>query len=260
VNRVGTRPFYGEFAWAFDLLIERPVEKECRVITAWFVERGVVPGAAVLDAGCGTGRYARELGRRGYVVHGIDLSQDLVAVAEQSLGPASAQVSFAVGDILTLPASRYDAVLCRGVLNDLLGEDARASAFASFSRAVLPGGVLVLDVREWDATVARKSREPLFRKRVETERGTLTFTSMTSLDVDTRQLLLKEQHTLALNGNERSSEYEFVMQCWTREELQSLFQRNGFRPVAYYGAYDPDIAPGASDRLVAVASRTEDAR
>ena len=261
MNRVDMpRPFYGEFAWAFDLLIDRPVEKECRTIASWFVERGVVPGASVLDAGCGTGRYATELGRRGYVVHGIDLSADLVAVAKQSPGAASAQVSFAVGDMLTLPASRHDAALCRGVLNDLLGEHARASAFASFRRAVRPGGVLALDVREWDATVARKTREPLFRKRVETDRGMLTFTSMTSLDVDTRQLLIKEQHTLVLNGHERSSEYEFVMQCWTREELDSLLQRNGFESVVYYGAYDPDIAPGASDRLVALAVRAEDAK
>jgi hypothetical protein len=90
--------------------------------------------------------------------------------------------------MLTLPASRYDAVLCRGVLNDLLGEQARASAFARSVGAVRPGGVLALDVREWDATVARKTREPLFRKNASRPTaGTLTFTSMTSLDVDTRQ-------------------------------------------------------------------------
>src|SRR5258707_923484 len=72
------RPFYCEFAWAFDLLIDRPVQKECSTIADWLVERGVVPGATLLDAGCGTGRYAIPLGRRGYVVHGIDRSADLM--------------------------------------------------------------------------------------------------------------------------------------------------------------------------------------
>src|SRR5687768_12728747 len=56
-----SRPFYGEYAWAFDLLIDRPVGQDCAAITAWFSERGVLPGAALLDAGCGTGRYAGEL-------------------------------------------------------------------------------------------------------------------------------------------------------------------------------------------------------
>jgi hypothetical protein len=50
------RPFYGEYAWAFDLLIDRPVRRECAAIVSWFIERGVLPGARVLDGGCGTGR------------------------------------------------------------------------------------------------------------------------------------------------------------------------------------------------------------
>jgi hypothetical protein len=54
-----------------------------------------------------------ELARRGYLVHGIDLSSELVAVATQSIRGRET-LSFAVGDILTLPEARYDAILCRG--------------------------------------------------------------------------------------------------------------------------------------------------
>src|SRR5262245_44727721 len=54
------RPFYTEYAWAFDLLIDRPVRSEGRTIAAWLAERGVSSGATLLDAGCGTGRYAIE--------------------------------------------------------------------------------------------------------------------------------------------------------------------------------------------------------
>ena len=39
--------------WAFDLLIDRPVEKECGVIATWLVGRGILPGAEILDAGAG---------------------------------------------------------------------------------------------------------------------------------------------------------------------------------------------------------------
>jgi SAM-dependent methyltransferase len=247
------RPFYGAFAWAFDLLIDRPVQKECSTIATWLVERGVVPGATILDAGCGTGRYAIELGRRGYVVHGIDASADLLAEAKRSLGSLAQPVSFAVGDILTLPVATYDAILCRGVLNDLVDEDARRSAFGSFARTLRADGVLILDVRDWEATAIRKAREPLFRKRVDTERGKLTFTSVTELDTATRQLIVRERHTLEVNGRERSSDYEFVMRCWTPAELQLLLRLNGFGSVVYFGAYDPALAPGVTDRLVAVA-------
>jgi 2-polyprenyl-3-methyl-5-hydroxy-6-metoxy-1,4-benzoquinol methylase len=98
------RPFYSEYAWAFDLLIDRPVRKECAAMAAWLVDRGVLPGSEILDAGCGTGRYAIELARRGYLVHGIDLSPDLIDVARQANGDGRG-VSFAVGDIAHLPPS-----------------------------------------------------------------------------------------------------------------------------------------------------------
>ena len=66
MNETRCRPFYAEYAWAFDLLIDRPVEKECAVIAAWLVGRGILPGAEILDAGCGTARSSRELARRGF--------------------------------------------------------------------------------------------------------------------------------------------------------------------------------------------------
>ena len=250
------RPFYAEYAWAFDLLIDRPVQSECRTIAAWLAERGVVPGAPLLDAGCGTGRYAMELNRHGYVVHGIDRSPDLVAQALRSADSAASSASFAVGDLLEDPLSRYDAILCRGVLNDFLGESARASVFAIFNRALRPNGVLVLDVREWTRTASRKAEEPIFHKTVATERGTLTFTSVTELNANDRQLVLTERHTLNHQGNERSSDYRFVMQCWTRDELDSYLTCSGFVAPAYFGAYAIDVAAGTTDRLVAVAQRT----
>ena len=247
------RPFYAEYAWAFDLLVDRPVRKECAAMAAWLVERGVLPGARLLDAGCGTGRYASELARRGYIVHGIDLSPELIDVATQSTGEARGSLSFAVGDILRQPDSRYDAILCRGVLNDFVDDAGRAAVFAAFARALRPPGVLILDVREWDASAVRKAREPVFRKRVDTDRGQLTFTSITALDRENRRLLLSERHTLANDGQERSSDYEFVMRCWTREELESSLAASGFGKFACFGAYDAGVDVGSTDRLVAVA-------
>jgi len=254
MSEVPSRPFYAEYAWAFDLLIDRPVQKECAVVAAWFVDRGIVPGAEILDAGCGTGRYARELARRGYIVHGIDQSPDLIEVANGARGPAGG-ASFAVGDIADLPIARYDGILCRGVLNDIIDNRRRDAVFSAFAKALRPNGALILDVREWDASAQRKAREPVFRKRVSTEHGELTFTSVTTLDPDNHQLLLSERHALVAEGGERVSDYHFVMRCWERDELDVLLARHGFGKVSYFGAYDPGIQIGATDRIVAVAQR-----
>jgi len=247
------RPFYAEYAWAFDLLIDRPVRKECTTIAGWLVERGVLPGAELLDAGCGTGRYSMELARRGYIVQGIDLSEELIDVARRSSHEARGSVSFAVGDIQQQPARRYDAILCRGVLNDFVEDDGREGMFEIFAEALRPSGVLLLDVREWEASSVRKDREPIFRKSVDTDRGRLTFTSVTQLDRENRRLLLSERHTLVDENQERSSDYQFVMRCWTRKELESGLAQGGFDRVVFFGAYDGAVDAGNTDRLVAVA-------
>jgi hypothetical protein len=105
----------------------------------------------------------------------------------------------------------------------------------------------------------RKTREPLFRKRVSTNQGELTFTSVTALDPEKRQLLISERHELVGQGGEQTSDYRFVMRCWERAELDVLLERRGFGRISYSGAYDSDVAVGATDRLVVVAERLESA-
>jgi hypothetical protein len=118
VTAVAPRPFYGEFAWAYDYLIERPVADECAAMTTALARRGIVPPASLLDAGCGTGRYAVELARRGFAVTGIDRSPALLAEARRRPVETAARVRFESGDLLELPAGTdLDAIVCRGVLN-----------------------------------------------------------------------------------------------------------------------------------------------
>jgi 2-polyprenyl-3-methyl-5-hydroxy-6-metoxy-1,4-benzoquinol methylase len=254
VSETPPRPFYSTYAWAFNLLIDRPVRKECATIAAWLVERGVRPGAVLLDAGCGTGRYAGEMARRGYVVHGIDASPDMIDVARRSVAGSPLPVTFEAGDFLAASDRRFDAILCRGVLNEFEEDCDRAAVFIAFARALRSGGVLIMDVRDWDASVERKTREPLFRKSVDTEHGRLEFSALTRVDPERHRLLITERHTLIADGSERSADAEFVMRCWTRQELDTALAANGFEPASYFGAYDPAIGVGATDRLVLVTS------
>ena len=252
-----SRPFYDEYAWAYDLIIPPPDEGQLDFVAEAFARRGVGAGARVLDAGCGLGRHAVGLARRGHSVEGVDRSPGLV---EEARGRAAAHaglaVSFAVGDILNLKGgARFDGLLCRGVLNDFLDGQSRERAFSSFAGALRRGGAVVLDVREWEATARRKIREPLFEKTVETPRGSLTFQSVTRVDPGTRRLLVEERHTLRAGGVESVSAYDFQMRCWTREELESRLGRAGFGRAEFFGAYDRGTPAGATDRLVCVAAR-----
>ncbi|HEX8922160.1 MAG TPA: class I SAM-dependent methyltransferase [Pyrinomonadaceae bacterium] len=251
-----TRPFYDEYAWAYDLIITQPVSAQCDFIAETLAGRGIASGAKLLDAGCGVGNHALELARRGYIARGLDLSPQLIAEAERRARNVALPISFTVGDILYLPATNsFDAILCRGVLNDFLDEADRLQAFLSFAGALKPKGLLILDVRDWDATVAGKTLAPVFEKSAETPLGNLTFRSVTRLDSETRRLLVEEQHTLQEPGGEKISAYNFSMRCWTQAELQAHLTQSGFEALEYFGGYERHIRVGASDRLVCVASK-----
>src|SRR5882724_4091813 len=75
------RPLYHRFAWAFDLVVPDASAARVRRLAALLGAYGVRPPARILDAGCGTGNYARALARLGYRVVGVDRSVRLLADA-----------------------------------------------------------------------------------------------------------------------------------------------------------------------------------
>ncbi len=81
-----------------------------------FAALGLTPGARVLDVGCGPGRHAHALGRRGIEVVGLDISERFVALARENT-PPGAPVRFERADARALWfESEFDAAisLCQG--------------------------------------------------------------------------------------------------------------------------------------------------
>jgi SAM-dependent methyltransferase len=94
----------------------------------------------VLDAGCGTGRVAVELARRGVAVVGVDGDPDMIDAA-RAKAPG---LRWVVGDLaeLALP-DRFDVVLLAGNVVPYVTADRRAAAVAACARHLAPGGVLL---------------------------------------------------------------------------------------------------------------------
>jgi len=246
------RPFYWSFAWAYDHLVDRPVAEESAAMAAMLVDGGVSPPARVLDAGCGTGRHAAVLAALGYRVLGVDRSPALLAVARSR--PEKGGVGLVVADLVALPVrSGWGGVLCRGVLNDVLDDAARRAVLHGFADALRDGGVLILDVRDWNATMRTKTAQPVHERTLDTERGRLTFRSDTRLEAATRRMLISERHVLTDGGHSRTETYDFVMRCWTPDELRGRLTEAGFEVVQLRPAYTGYAA--ATDRIVAVARR-----
>lgn len=255
-NQNTSRPFYNRYAWAYDLMIDGPVLSRCDFIQSMPVQRSVFPGARILDAGCGTGSYSIELAKRGYDVVGLDASLAPVTIAKEKSEKSKVPLTFQVGNILSLSSQPlYNGILCRGVLNDIIDSQNRQRVFDSFSQALNQGGILILDVREWDGSVRKKGNESTFEKVIQVDQGRLIFRAATQVEHETRRLLVEESRIFEQNsGTKTIREYDFVMQCWTQDELQHNLTNAGFDSVSYHGDYDSSTPLGFTDRIIAVAS------
>jgi SAM-dependent methyltransferase len=92
---------------------------------------GLVAGDRVLDVGCGPGRHAHALGRRGIEVVGVDISARFIEVARRTDTPG---VTFERVDARSLPyVGEFDAVisLCQGAFGLAGGGPASGPARAT---------------------------------------------------------------------------------------------------------------------------------
>jgi SAM-dependent methyltransferase len=99
------------------------------------------PGdAAVLDAGCGTGRVAVELARRGYRLVGIDLDPGMLATARTK----PELVEWVLGDLATAQLGcSFAAVVLAGNVMIFLAPGTEAAVVANLAGHLEPGGLLV---------------------------------------------------------------------------------------------------------------------
>lgn len=96
--------------------------------------------AAVLDAGCGTGRVAAELHRRGIEVVGIDRDPSMIDTA-RAVSPA---IEFHVGDVASADLGRtFPLVVMAGNVPLFTPDGTQAELVAGCARHLGPGGILV---------------------------------------------------------------------------------------------------------------------
>ena len=101
--------------------------------------------AAVLDAGCGTGRVAIELARRGVATVGVDRDPDMLATARRK----APDLTWVEHDLSTLDLSAadgpstFDLVVAAGNVMIFLAAGTEAATVARLAAHLADGGVLV---------------------------------------------------------------------------------------------------------------------
>jgi SAM-dependent methyltransferase len=126
------------------------------VLTVDFERLGLRPGERVLDMGCGAGRHAFEMYRRGADVIAFDQDADelagvreiFAAMRENGEVPDGADADVKEGDALSLPFAdgEFDRVVAAEVLEHI---PADLQAIDELVRVLRPGGTLAVSVPRW---------------------------------------------------------------------------------------------------------------
>ena len=130
--------------------------KEIPVLTVDFDRLGLRPGDRVLDMGCGAGRHAFEMYRRGADVVAFDMDADELAgvsdlfhaMKQAGEVPEGAEADVKQGDALQLPFAdgEFDRVVAAEVLEHI---PADIQAIQELVRVLRPGGTLAVSVPRW---------------------------------------------------------------------------------------------------------------
>jgi SAM-dependent methyltransferase len=158
----GPEIFYDELAADYDLIFESWEASRARqggwiaALLARFL--GPVAAAApgqvrILDAAAGIGTQSLPLAERGYQVTSRDLSSAAIARLRREAQSRGLAIDAATADMRTVGdglAGRFDAVLAfDNAIPHLLTDDDIRTALRSFQRALRPGGVCLLSVRDY---------------------------------------------------------------------------------------------------------------
>jgi ubiquinone/menaquinone biosynthesis C-methylase UbiE len=180
---------------------------------------GLEAGERVLDVGCGPGRHALALARRGIDVAGVDLSEDFITLARDAAAMDGLTARFEVGDVRELAYdAEFDAVicLCQGGFGLLGGHD-EPRAFERIAAAVRSDGRLALTA--FSAAFAIR-----FLEEGET--------------FDPASGVLHERSTVRSEDG-KEEVFDLWTTCFTARELELLARRAGLDVVGVHG-----VTPG----------------
>jgi len=172
----------------------------------------VMEGDAVLDVGCGNGRYYPLLAKKGARYRGIDISGKLVDIAKHKFP----QGDFSVADALFLPFknNEFDVFFSVAVLHHIPSQGYRKRFFQEAYRVLKPGGVLFVMV--WDLRLRSMVRVKNW-KRLKNFLSSQARAAAQIEKLDPRDFFIPWQ-----------KEYKRYVHSFRPEELKKLAQECGF--------------------------------
>jgi len=210
----------------------------------------------VLDLTCGTGSQVFWLTKHGFKVIGSDFSPDLLKQARAKAERQNIDVDFIDGDMRTLQAGTFDAVITIFNAVGHLTKDDFKVAIKNIYDNLKDGGLYVFDIFNLDAMSDTVVQNLAMDVRKQVGDTTIHLVQNSTLDRATGQLTSVNDYTTQ-TGTDAPIHFTdaFTLQIYTAEELQGMFEELGFVVVDLYDMNGAAFIPETSLSILMVVQK-----
>ena len=206
------------------------------------------PGARVEDLGCGRGRHAIPLARRGYVVTGVDISDTMLAIARSRAAAEGVRVEWVREDMRTFcRPGAFDVCLSLFTSFGYFNDEENQKVLDNIGRSLGEGGSLLLDLRNAGKGLSRLED---WDETMDVPAGSLKMT----MRYDRATFRARAEHVLVRRDGIRISS-AFDVRIYTMEELTAMIRKAGMRVRSFHGSLSGAPFGEESPRMVVLSVR-----
>ncbi|MDO9545474.1 MAG: class I SAM-dependent methyltransferase [Pelolinea sp.] len=243
--------------WKERLLVEMPFIQEQLLI----IQSGTDHPLRILDAACGTGMHAIALAKEGSEMSGADISPEMIKKAQKNTRAAQVNVDLkpvGFGDLeqayMNSNFHPFDVLICLGnSLPHLLSPDEILAALKDMAACLRPGGMLLLQNRNFDAVMAEHNRWQGLQSYKE---GSQEWLFLRFYDFDPDGLITFNIFRLHKGENEIWTQKVSTTRLFPlkQEILLPLLEKAGFHQLSCFGKMEASMFdPEKSGNLVVTA-------
>ncbi len=195
-----------------------------------FTEEFLKPGDKILDLACGTGTFLTMLKLKGYETYGLDLSDDIIEIANEKRKINRLDIKFDVADMTSFNYDiKFDVITCFfDSINFLKQKSDINKLLDSVYRNLKPNGLFIFDIaskalfKEYEANEIHKDYETFY------------------LDWTTKKISpTKLKHDISIKEDDdifTESYYEYLYEI-------NDFKSKKFKMIKLCGDFNDDLEP-----------------
>ena len=228
------------YANYYDLLYkDKDYEAEAKYVDK-ILQRFLPGSRTVLELGCGTGAHAVHLIKYGYDIHGVDISEAMLARAEKNKMKLDSflnrHLSFSIGDIRNIRLkSTYDVVIALfHVISYLPGNEDLQAVLSTVRSHLKKGGIFLFDC--WYGPAVLTEKPEVRQKYLEDDRYKIIRKAQPEMIANANIVEVKYQLFAEdkADGQVEKIEETHRMRYLFKPEIEIFFSSSGIQMVDFF--------------------------